>query len=80
MWYFTIRPLAKAPATGNASIFVCLTKDFEMWLLNPTAADIRITACELFGFGQGKAEEVGLGKGSQSHTNVKTHATSLQFT
>lgn len=60
--HFAIRLLAKGPTTGNANILVALTRTWELWLLNPTAADVRLTACELFGFGPGKAEEVGLGQ------------------
>ena len=49
-----------------------MTRDFELWLLNTTNADIRMTACELFGFGQGKADEAGLGLAFLQCTKFQT--------
>lgn len=57
------RILAKAPATSNPKVWVCISKGHEVWLLNATAEDLTLTAGELFGFGLGSATETPVGLG-----------------
>ena len=47
------RPLAQCNAVANDQISVVHTDDGGLWLLNETTADIKLSPCELFGFGMG---------------------------
>lgn len=54
------RLLAKCDAASSAlqGLKVCATKDFNLYLTNPTDKDCQVRSAELFGFGTGPFEEV----------------------
>ena len=45
--------MAQSPITANANISIVATDLDELWLLNDGDDDIKLNACELFGFGMG---------------------------
>ena len=49
----TLRPVAQSPIIANANISIVATDLDELWLLNDGDDDIKLNACELFGFGMG---------------------------
>lgn len=56
-----LRFLAKAQATSNTKIQVCISRGHDVWLHNPNDSDMQLNPGELFGFGLAHATESPIG-------------------
>ena len=55
-WY-ELRLQASVACAGNSAVTVCVTEDFQLWLLNEGESAITLPSCELFGFNVGVMQE-----------------------